>query len=194
MDIFLKTGDLKRLVYNAKLYADRRSDAKGTTLWIISDQTLRVVSSDDFVILVDEALADSKDGICSPSAFELTLAELKDLWETIKDQPDDSSHYFSNYDELPFTPEGKVLNEYHELVTQDFGPAPYISSFAVWPDRFKKMALIKPGGAPLAFQWVTTETLTPVLLFKAGKTAFGMIIPLDEEYLRSSDEFEGMLW
>jgi hypothetical protein len=177
MEVKLKTEDARRIVYNALLYADQKSDAQGYTLWERNfapsgnGDYLTVVTSDDFVILMDHVPIISSD-INGP--LTLTREYLKLIHKALANITDDEvTLELGDHCECSIE---HILGDYQDVVLGDerinIDSPP--DDFAFWPDRLRKLSQIKPGKQPLKFHWYEG-----VLRFNIGDDIFGALAPLD---------------
>jgi hypothetical protein len=177
MEVNLKTEDARRIVYNALLYADQKSDAQGYTLWernfspLGAGDYLSVVTSDDFVILMDHVPIVSSN-INGP--LTLTKEYLKLIHKALANITDE--HVTLELGEDSECCIVQILADYQDVVLGDerinIDSPP--DDFAFWPDRLRKLSQIKPGKQPLRFHWYEG-----VLRFNIGDSIFGALAPLD---------------
>src|SRR4029079_5947857 len=171
MEVNLKTEDARRIVYNALLYADQKSDAQGHTLWERVDDLLTVVTSDDFVILFDQVPINWSNINCP---LTVTKEYLKLIHKALANITDE--HVTLELGEDSECCIVQILADYQDVVLGDerinIDSPP--DDFAFWPDRLRKLSQIKHGKQPLRFDWYEG-----VLRFNIGDSIFGALAPLD---------------
>lgn len=186
----VQATDLHRIVYNTRQYAVKSGSVEGASLWIRGASSLRVVSSDDFIILVDKTEVDTHS---NAQYWVVDRDTLEGVWKRVEKEPEglfdlaeistvDNHIWLETLDEAD-----QVVHE-----TDHFDTIP-VTGFAVSPSRLTKLRLIKPGGYPIdikAFRSPTGPT-EEVIGFRIGPTVRGVIAPLNRE---TQELPEGSLW
>lgn len=188
----IRSQDVARMAWNASLYSNQNSAARGRVLWILGPRGCRVVATDDYVVLVD-----TTEGAFNPGAQYL-LMELKELKGLEKGLREDADGLY-DLDLLPGDPlDVETVSELElyaadQLVAeaQTLNQAFELSTFAVAPDRLRNLARVKPGDYPIDLKIFSQET--ELLAFKIGPTVTGVIAPLDRDEL-SSQYTEKEMW
>lgn len=176
------TDDLRRLIYNASIYATRTGSLRGDSLWIQGASGIRVVTTDDWVILSDRAPTDGHRG----AIYQVvTLDEMKGFNETLKLEMDPYIDLATFPGEHLDAVEAAALDLYtaDQMVFEpDNGAKPHpIEELALHPDRLRKLSLVKPGKYPIDMKGFVDAHGDVVVAFRAGPTARGLIAPLDRE-------------
>lgn len=178
------TSDLRRLAYNALLYSSKHSVYSGDVIWIRGAHGVRVVSTDDYFVIIDRADATEYSG--APETQVMDTVFLKQLEKDLREEKDE---YF-DLEMLPTCfPEDheeaiEALEEADVLAFEvDQWQAWPISTFAVAPDRLRKLSLVKPGEYPIDIRSFGPAD-NQLLGFRIGPTVRGLISPLDRDHLK----------
>lgn len=177
----IKTDELRRLVRNAQVYALKSSSVKGYTLWIRGAVTLRVVSTDDFIVLTDEAETVGQD---HPGYYLMSHQRLSDLAVYLQESQDE----LYDLDQIPFEQPHpghlETLTEADQMVFEvDHLTRTPVKGLCIHPERLKKLNLVKPGGYPIDLVGFNKDG-SDLVAFKIGPTVQGLIAPLDRDELR----------
>lgn len=171
------------MAWNASLYSNTHSEARGRTLWILGARGCRVVATDDYVAIVDHQDAD-----LDPWA-QYILMDLKDLKGLERGLREDADGLFDLAllpgDPLDVEAVSDLALYYADQLTaeaQTLSQSFECSTFAVAPDRLRNLARVKPGDYPIDLKVFSHET--EMLGFKVGPTVTGLIAPLDRDLLR----------
>lgn len=191
MDAQIEVAGLSRLLYNAKLYSHKKSEARGETLWAWGAWGLRVIASDDFVILTDTLMVD----FGKPGWGVLEYAYMLELEKQLREWPDDTIDGNTVAWTEVTEPESELLYEADAMVfaAKDSPPIPLLN-WAVHPDRLRKLSLVKPGEYPIDIQaYAVNDGQDDVVGFKIGPTVQGLIDPLNRKIARETVP-EGSMW
>lgn len=185
---------LRRCTYNSLLYSHKDTMAKGDTLWTFWDDELHVTAFDDYFSLVDicDDLVD-QPSLGDPQYFLMTLGDLKELDKVLRD----SEGEVVSLDGLVLAgasdqdPSFQVLYEAAGLSFQSSGTLTKgrVDSFALSPDRLRKLSWIKPGGFPIDCQVFDMEGHKPFIGFRCGPTVRGAMSLMDRDKL--AELYEG---
>jgi hypothetical protein len=181
--------DLTRVLYNAILFSDAKSQAAGLIGVSFVNDRMYMAASDDFVIIRDSMPHPSHD------PFFIDVKHAKEVLKLLADAEADPEHF--TIDEL-FTPaENRWEDQFGMAIGMMLDPKSFSTdegrtqTFAIRPNRFAKFGRIKTtDDYPIDFQTglIDLNNFTrEVLRFKAGTTCHGILAPV----LRSSlhDEF-----
>lgn len=179
----IRTKDLHRLAYNGLLYANKTRACEGNTLWIRGGDRLRVVTTNDYFILVDEIRGldhhrPETDKIMPLDFLKLLEKELRghdgefdlsDLQFTVNERMADMLWQADEY--------------VHNISGRQFDG----DRFTINPDDLRRLSLIKPQGYPLDFLTKRAEIgpgqYVADLHFKVGPDARGVISTLYRQEL-----------
>ncbi len=179
------TEDLRRVAYNTRIYSMKSASIEGGSLWIQGALTIRVVSSDDYIILTDTAQVVGAGG----ASYEvMSYDQLEGLSKALEAHEDD---YFDLGDVSieSDSPHMGTLAEADQIVFEvDHYGTVGGPTFAVAPQRLAKFRLVKPGGFPIdirSFEEAVCDGLiNRILGYRIGPTVRGVIAPLDREKLK----------
>lgn len=169
------TADLKRMVSNIRLYALKSSSTHGGSLWIRGATSIRAVSSDDFVILTDEAPVSGHD---DASYNVMSYTFLEGLNKRLDGE--DSEYFDLEYLEFEELPEVKETLVEADKIVFETGLSGGGGPLAVDPGRLGKLARVSPRGHPLDVM-VAGDSIFP---FRIGPTVRGVVAGLDRDKLR----------
>lgn len=188
---------LQRMVWNARLFTDKKSPAGPVALFTITDGYLRILSTDGHVAL-DER---------SPEVVEtgpgwdvyVPLERLKELDEFLRTNTNSGGEY-SNLDGKFGTgvdcPDKSMWGEFIGMSDQlaQLGARREAVSFAVRFERWRLLSRIRTGGDyPIDFS-VRQIAGRIVVGFKAGPHIRGFIAPLDRSVVASTFPDQDILW
>lgn len=183
MELTVKTDDFRHQVYNALLYADKKSEPSGNTLWVLQQNRLRMITSDDFVVLTHEIPVISQevkdaDAVVSLDQVKVWKRQLDELTKEPETVDVVIDHSTSAYDGFLRS----LLDDI--LFAQPTRPAEIPFTWGLWPDRLRKLTLVQPRGNPFTAFWVDLKGVeSPVLKFRLGLNIQGMLAPIDLEKL-----------
>lgn len=182
--------DLSRVLYNAILFSDAKSQAAGLIGVSFVNDRMYMVGSDDFVII--------RDSLPAPGSHDPFFVDLKQAKEILKYLSDVGSDTPEPTINDLFTPSSSHWeDQFGMALAMMLDPKSFSTdegrtqTFAIRPGRFAKFGRIKTtDDYPIDFQTglIDIDRFTrEVLRFKAGTTCHGILAPV----LRSSlhDEF-----
>ena len=187
----VSTEELKRLVYNSRIYGVKSSSVLGCTLWIGGAGTVRVVSTDDYISLVDYISCDS---LGNPEYRLMDHDFLEALGKSLESNTDEWFDLAS----LEWVVQGEIQEVLDSMDATIFEVDRYdttpLAGFAISPQRLTKLRLVKPTGQPIDIKAFRSPQgpVEEVIGFRIG-TVQGVIAPLDRDHLRAIGKGEG-LW
>lgn len=177
----IKKDVLQRLCYNALLFANKKSECKGWTLWIRGAYKLRVTSTDDYFILCDQAEVSE---YTKPGTFAMSQKDLAEFYAYVRESKDSEIDLDELLTSDPGTDTFDSLKEADVIVFPEsiLKLEALPPGFALHPDRLRKLSLIKPGDFPLDFRAYQLGH-ADMLAFRCGPTVRGAIALLDRPTL-----------
>lgn len=199
----VKLDSLHRMLYNVRLF---QVGKLAPSLWVkIDPQSKTVVFSinDDHTFLRDSE-STVRALITDPAlCFSISAEQTKHLEFYLRDYEQETvvllfdpykyKLLVGGYYQVPIA---RVEDKYYESQTLFEGnDLTDICKIAISPNRFRKLALIKPGDYPIDLKAIWNRKLdTPLLCFKAGPTVEGVLSLLDRDFLLAKPGSEHFLW
>lgn len=171
------TADLKRLLYNALLFSNKKATAEGVVVLTIAHGWLVATSTDDHVAFQDRIPIEEERTGTSYLPFDSVkpfLEELETSGETHEFFLSGTNHdgVDESFWEMVF--DYLSLKDFKNISTRQE------TVFALNPNRLRKFGLVKTVGKseyPIDFLYGVIQD-RDVLAFKVGPTAHGVLAPL----------------